>query len=68
MIIEIFLQNRERDVKNVKLAFAEDSRSDHIMMVKAFQQWEEAKEKGYNADRAFCRENYLSGNTLNLLS
>jgi HrpA-like RNA helicase len=62
------LQHRERDVKNVKLAFSEDSRSDHIMLVKAFQQWEMAKEQGYRADQAFCRENFLSGNTLSMLA
>lgn len=57
---------KEGMVDEIRGNFAEDSRSDHIMLANAYKGWEEATSRG-NA-RQYCWKNYLSQNTLQLLS
>ncbi|XP_076330694.1 ATP-dependent DNA/RNA helicase DHX36-like [Tachypleus tridentatus] len=45
---------------------AQNSKSDHLMLVQAFNGWEVAMEKGY--DQQYCWENFLSHSTLKMLA
>ncbi|KAH7955805.1 hypothetical protein HPB52_003898 [Rhipicephalus sanguineus] len=53
---------KEKLVDKVKKQFAGDSKSDHIMLVNVFSQWEEAVKHRNGND--FCYANFLSWNTL----
>ncbi|XP_037514707.1 uncharacterized protein LOC119391104 [Rhipicephalus sanguineus] len=57
---------KEKLVDKVKKQFAGDSKSDHIMLVNVFSQWEEAVKHRNGND--FCYANFLSWNTLKMLS
>nr|XP_037281497.1 LOW QUALITY PROTEIN: ATP-dependent DNA/RNA helicase DHX36-like [Rhipicephalus microplus] len=57
---------KEKLVEKVKKQFAGDSKSDHIMLVNVFSQWEEAVR--HRNGNQFCYENFLSWNTLKMLS
>ncbi|XP_048776518.2 ATP-dependent DNA/RNA helicase DHX36-like isoform X2 [Ostrea edulis] len=46
-------------------AFAERSRSDHIMLIKAFRRWEKAARQGNGGK--FCYDNFMSETTLRML-
>lgn len=46
-----------------KRAFAGDG-SDHLAIVEAFNQWEEARQGGKGQEAAFCRANFLSQRSL----
>nr|XP_022340019.1 ATP-dependent RNA helicase DHX36-like [Crassostrea virginica] len=56
---------KEADADRCKKALAEDSRSDHIMLIKAYKKWEEACCHGNG--RKFCYDNFLTENTLRML-
>ncbi|CAG0915799.1 unnamed protein product [Notodromas monacha] len=58
---------KEREVMQCKMEFSAGLCSDHIMFAKAFEAWEEASKEGHIADRMFCRENFMSGNTLSMI-
>ncbi|KAM4694583.1 ATP-dependent DNA/RNA helicase DHX36 [Discoglossus pictus] len=45
-----------------------NSKSDHLTVVNAFMGWEEAKWRGARAERDYCWDNFLSTNTLKMLS
>ncbi|WOL09953.1 DExH-box ATP-dependent RNA helicase DExH1 isoform X1 [Canna indica] len=57
--------NRKEEADAVKRAFANDSCSDHIALLKAFEAWKNAKRSG--RERAFCWENFLSPITLQMM-
>ncbi|KAL1440709.1 hypothetical protein MTO96_009257 [Rhipicephalus appendiculatus] len=57
---------KEKLVDKVKKQFAGDSKSDHIMLVNVFSQWEEALQ--HRNGNEFCYANFLSWNTLKMLS
>ncbi|KAJ3591219.1 hypothetical protein NHX12_009165 [Muraenolepis orangiensis] len=46
---------------------SQNSKSDHLTIVNAFQGWEEAKRQGGRYEREFCWDNFLSANTLQML-
>ncbi|XP_041420858.1 ATP-dependent DNA/RNA helicase DHX36 isoform X2 [Xenopus laevis] len=43
-------------------------KSDHLTVLNAFEGWEYAKWRGARAERDYCWENFLSSNTLKMLS
>ncbi|OCT80873.1 ATP-dependent DNA/RNA helicase DHX36 [Xenopus laevis] len=45
-----------------------NSKSDHLTVLNAFEGWEDAKCRGGRAERDYCWENFLSSNTLKMLS
>lgn len=57
---------KEKLVDEVKGRFAGDTKSDHMMLIRVFEQWEEAVH--HRNDDSFCFENFLSKNTLKMLS
>ncbi|KAH7691056.1 RNA helicase protein [Dioscorea alata] len=57
--------NRKEEADAAKRSFADDSCSDHIALLKAFEAWKDAKRSG--RDRAFCWENFLSPITLQMM-
>jgi ATP-dependent RNA helicase DHX57 len=52
----------QRDAANkAKESFAKDKdRSDHILYVRVYEAWCDVKGRGGAAERAWCRENFLS--------
>ncbi|XP_067658933.1 ATP-dependent DNA/RNA helicase DHX36-like [Haliotis asinina] len=56
---------KEEEADRARKALSEDSKSDHIMLIKAFEGWERAKSRGN--DRDYCWQNFLSPSTLRLL-
>ncbi|XP_041377673.1 ATP-dependent DNA/RNA helicase DHX36-like isoform X2 [Gigantopelta aegis] len=56
---------KESDADRARKRLSENSMSDHLMLVNAFQGWEESQSTGN--DRNYCWENFLSENTLKLL-
>ncbi|XP_064459856.1 ATP-dependent DNA/RNA helicase DHX36-like isoform X2 [Ornithodoros turicata] len=57
---------KEKIVDMTKLRFAGDTRSDHLMLVNVFHEWEKAKQVG--KEGYFCYENFLSRSTLHMLA
>ncbi|XP_028777530.1 DExH-box ATP-dependent RNA helicase DExH1 isoform X2 [Neltuma alba] len=57
--------NRKEEADEAKRSFAGDSCSDHIGLLKAFEEWKDAKRKGQ--DRQFCWDNFLSSVTLQMI-
>ncbi|XP_020094660.1 DExH-box ATP-dependent RNA helicase DExH1 isoform X1 [Ananas comosus] len=57
--------NRKEEADAAKRSFADDSYSDHIALLKAFEAWKDAKRSG--RDRAFCWQNFLSPITLQMM-
>ncbi|KAH6933805.1 hypothetical protein HPB50_018284 [Hyalomma asiaticum] len=57
---------KEKLVDEVKRRFAGDTKSDHMMLVNVFSQWEEAVR--HRNGNEFCYANFLSWNTLKMLS
>lgn len=55
----------EAFTKNTREAFSEDSYSDHMVLLKLFQAWNEARAN--NTDRHFCRENFISNATMQMI-
>ena len=53
-------QGKEQEVDAIRRKFAEDTQSDHLMIVKVFDAW---RNSGKN--NAFCWRNFLSHNALN---
>lgn len=58
--------NRKEEADEAKRSFAGDSCSDHIALLKAFEGWKEAKRSGN--EKSFCWENFLSMQTLKMIS
>ncbi|CAL8101441.1 unnamed protein product [Orchesella dallaii] len=50
-----------------KIQFARDSLSDHMAYLKAFQDWETSKLYCEGTQRRFCRDNYLSAVTFEMV-
>ncbi|XP_005996531.1 ATP-dependent DNA/RNA helicase DHX36 [Latimeria chalumnae] len=46
---------------------SKDSKSDHLTIVNAVLGWEEARRRGFKAERDYCWEYFLSSNTLQML-
>ncbi|KAI7992631.1 DExH-box ATP-dependent RNA helicase DExH1 [Camellia lanceoleosa] len=57
--------NRKEEADDAKRSFAGDSCSDHIALLKAFDEWKDAKR--YGKEKAFCWENFLSPVTLQMM-
>ncbi|XP_061538269.1 ATP-dependent DNA/RNA helicase DHX36 [Phycodurus eques] len=57
---ELMADKRRKTLSN-------NSKSDHLTVVNAFQGWQEAKQRGGRCEREFCWDNFLSGNTLQML-
>ncbi|XP_028087894.1 DExH-box ATP-dependent RNA helicase DExH1 isoform X2 [Camellia sinensis] len=57
--------NRKEEADDAKRSFAGDSCSDHIALLKAFDEWKDAKH--YGKEKAFCWENFLSPVTLQMM-
>ncbi|KAM7505061.1 hypothetical protein LguiB_003965 [Lonicera macranthoides] len=57
--------NRKEEADDAKRAFAGDSCSDHIALLKAFEGWRDAKRGGN--ERSFCWESFLSPLTLQMM-
>lgn len=47
---------------------SKNTKSDHLTVLNAFLGWEESKRGGPRAERDYCWENFLSSNTLKMLS
>lgn len=59
---------KEKEADAVRRRISNGSQSDHIMLINAFQGWERAKARGWQESRHYCYDNFLSENTLKLLS
>ncbi|KAF7818860.1 DExH-box ATP-dependent RNA helicase DExH1 isoform X1 [Senna tora] len=57
--------SRKEEADAAKRSFAGDSCSDHIALLKAFEEWKDAKRRG--KDRQFCWDNFLSSMTLQMI-
>lgn len=51
--------------KMTREQFAEGSCSDHMILLKVFQQWNESKSMGH--DRQFCRDNYVNNGCMQMI-
>ena len=61
--------DKKHQADAVRRRLAGDTRSDHIALVRAFEGWERARRDGGNREGwEYCRRNFLSGNTLELMS
>ncbi|XP_063772172.1 ATP-dependent DNA/RNA helicase DHX36 isoform X1 [Pseudophryne corroboree] len=49
-------------------ALSRDTKSDHLTVVNALSGWEDSKRCGVRAERDYCWDNFLSANTLKMLS
>ncbi|CAA0822531.1 RNA helicase family protein [Striga hermonthica] len=58
--------NRKDEAEEAKRAFAGDSCSDHIALLKAFEGWKDAKRN--RRERAFCWENFLSPTSMQMMA
>ena len=60
----------KRDQANrAKRSFSKPrDKSDHILAVRAYDAWVQAKSKGGRHERAFCQDNFLSSTTLRTIS
>ncbi|XP_066565587.1 ATP-dependent DNA/RNA helicase DHX36 [Amia ocellicauda] len=58
---------KEKVADTKRKVLSKNSKSDHLTIVNAFWGWEEAKRRGYKAERDYCWENFLSANTLQML-
>ncbi|XP_064611599.1 ATP-dependent DNA/RNA helicase DHX36-like [Liolophura sinensis] len=56
---------KEKEADRRRKELSKDSKSDHILLINAFQGWERAKSRG--TDRQYCWDNFLSANTLRML-
>ncbi|XP_019627907.1 PREDICTED: ATP-dependent RNA helicase DHX36-like [Branchiostoma belcheri] len=59
---------KEEEADRRRREFAAGSKSDHLMLINAFKSWERAKSQGRESERRFCWDNFLSVNTLKMLS
>uniref|UniRef100_A0A8D8LV21 RNA helicase n=1 Tax=Cacopsylla melanoneura TaxID=428564 RepID=A0A8D8LV21_9HEMI len=57
--------NMEKEVDKQKTILAQGATSDYTVLINAMKGWETALEQGYSHD--YCRENFLTNNTLLLL-
>ncbi|KAL1464523.1 hypothetical protein WDU94_004159 [Cyamophila willieti] len=57
--------NKEKEVDKQKTILAQGATSDYTVLINAMKGWETALEQGYAHD--YCRENFLTNNTLLLL-
>jgi ATP-dependent RNA helicase DHX36 len=57
---------KEREVDEIRVRFAKNTQSDHLMLANIIEDWRTAKRRNGN-DYAFCRENFLSFTVLNQL-
>ena len=61
--------DKKHQADAVRRRLAGDTYSDHIALVRAFEGWERARRDGGNREGwEYCRRNFLSGNTLELMS
>ena len=61
--------DKKHQADAVRRRLAGDTRSDHIALVRAFEGWTRARRDGGNREGwEYCRRNFLSGNTLELMS
>lgn len=60
-----FAQNMEKDVDKQKAVLAQGAASDYQVLINAMKGWEQSLDLGYAYD--YCRENFLTNNTLLLL-
>ncbi|XP_018426680.1 PREDICTED: ATP-dependent RNA helicase DHX36 [Nanorana parkeri] len=47
---------------------SKNTKSDHLTVLNAFLGWEESRRSGQRAEREYCWDNFLSSNTLKMLS
>jgi ATP-dependent RNA helicase DHX36 len=59
---------REKKANLRKRDLSRDSKSDHIMLVNAYNGWEEARKGGGQAESKYCWNNFLSKRTLRMLA
>lgn len=55
----------ESHAKTLRRQLADGSCSDHMTLLRVYQQWNESKSAGY--ERQFCRENYVSSGSLQMI-
>ena len=61
--------DRRQEADRAKRQFSKDrDKSDHLLSVRAYQAWTEAKLRGSRSERAFCQDNFLSSITLRTIS
>lgn len=60
------LDGGEAYTKTTRKTFSEDTFSDHAVLLKVFQAWNEARTN--NSDRQFCRDNFISNGTMQMIS
>lgn len=59
------LDGGEAYTKTSRKTFSEDTFSDHAVLLKVFQSWNEARAN--NRDRQFCRDNCISNGTMQMI-
>ncbi|BFY97660.1 hypothetical protein BsWGS_00700 [Bradybaena similaris] len=59
------LPSERRSVMGKRKKFAEDTCSDHMAFLRAFQTWQKARAEGW--ERAFCEKNFISSSTMEMI-
>lgn len=59
------LPSERRSVMGKRRRFAEETYSDHMVFLRAFQAWQKARAEGW--ERAFCDKNFISSSTMEML-
>ncbi|KAM4772480.1 ATP-dependent DNA/RNA helicase DHX36 [Rhinophrynus dorsalis] len=59
---------KEKIADQRRKELSKNSKSDHLTVLNAFLGWEEAKWRGNRTERDYCWDNFLSSNTLKMLS
>ncbi|CAG5133284.1 unnamed protein product [Candidula unifasciata] len=59
------LPSERRSVMGKRKKFAEDTYSDHMAFLRAFQSWQKARAEGW--ERAFCEKNFISSSTMEMI-
>ena len=60
--------HKEELVRRCKKTLAEGSCSDHLLIARVMSQYRSAQQRGWSQARNFCYQNFLSFNTMSMLS
>jgi len=59
--------DRRDEADAARRSFAGNDQSDHLALLRAYEQWEEARDSGKGAEREFCRRKFVSRATMRML-
>ncbi len=58
--------DEKRKAYSIKAKLSDSTLSDHIVLLKAYQEWSKAREEGF--ERLFCNKNFVSSAAMEMIS